>query len=106
MAFDAGITTPHSIIADVPANYSGYSPENYDEDYHGNVSVEFALSHSLNIPAVKTLNQVGLDKFINTLIEGNFKSIEKNEMILVYLLLWGMWSYIGTTYKIICKFCQ
>ncbi|MBK7569395.1 MAG: penicillin-binding protein 1C [Chitinophagales bacterium] len=77
MAFDAGITTPHSIIADVPVNYSGYSPENYDEDYHGNVSVEFALSHSLNIPAVKTLNQVGLDKFINTLIEGNFKSIEK-----------------------------
>lgn len=76
MAFDAGITTPHSIIADVPVNYSGYSPENYDEDNHGNVSIEFALSHSLNIPAVKTLSQLGLDKFINTLVAGDFKSIE------------------------------
>ncbi len=78
LSFDAGIHTLHTTIADVPINYSGYSPENYDEDYHGNVSVEFALSHSLNIPAVKTLNTLGQDKFINTLIEGDFKSIEKN----------------------------
>lgn len=78
MAFDAGIATPQSIIADVPVNYSGYSPENYDEDYHGNVSIEFALSHSLNVPAVKTLGELGLDPFINALSKAHFSSIEKN----------------------------
>ena len=52
IAFDEGLQTPQSIIADVPVNYSGYSPENYDEDYKGNITIEYALSHSLNIPAV------------------------------------------------------
>ncbi len=79
LAFDAGIETPQSMIADVPVNYSGYSPENYDEDYHGNVSIEFALSHSLNVPAVKTLAELGMDPFVNTLAAAHFTSIEKNK---------------------------
>ncbi len=78
LSFDEGLTTPQTIIADVPVNYSGYSPENYDEDYHGNVSVEFALAHSLNVPAVKTLSTIGLDKLLNALSFCNFNSIEKN----------------------------
>lgn len=77
LAFDNGMQTPSSIIADVPVNYSGYSPENYDEDYHGNVTVTFALSHSLNVPAVKTLSELGLDLFINTLENCDFTSIAK-----------------------------
>jgi penicillin-binding protein 1C len=77
VAFDEGLQTPHTTIADVPVNYSGYSPENYDEDYHGNVTIEFALSHSLNVPAVKTLSMMGMDIFLNKLIQSDFTSIEK-----------------------------
>ncbi len=79
LGFDKGILTPQTIIADVPVNYSGYSPENYDEDYHGNVSVEFALAHSLNVPAVKSLDKIGLNLFTGTLINCKFKSIEQNK---------------------------
>lgn len=77
LAFDNGLQTPQSIIADVPVNYTGYSPENYDEDYRGNVTIEFALSHSLNVPAVKTLSELGMEKFLNSLTACDFTTIDK-----------------------------
>ena len=72
IAFDDGLLTPKSVIADVPVNYAGYSPENYNSKYNGNVTVEFALSNSLNIPAVKTLNMVGLESLIDKMREAGF----------------------------------
>ena len=53
LCFDEGLMTPKSVLTDVAINYQGYAPENYDEKFNGFVSVEFALEHSLNIPAVK-----------------------------------------------------
>ena len=58
MAMDRGIVTPKTIITDVPVSFGGYEPENYDEKYHGNVTVEYALATSLNIPAVKVLDMM------------------------------------------------
>lgn len=55
MCFDEGLLTPKTIITDVPVNYEGYAPENYDEKFNGYVTVAYALEHSLNIPAVKSL---------------------------------------------------
>ncbi|MGN1061319.1 MAG: transglycosylase domain-containing protein [Candidatus Coproplasma sp.] len=43
-------------ICDEPIDINGYKPENYDKKYRGYVSVEDAITQSLNIPAVKTLN--------------------------------------------------
>ncbi|MGN0824357.1 MAG: transglycosylase domain-containing protein, partial [Candidatus Coproplasma sp.] len=43
-------------ICDEPIDFNGYKPENYDKKYRGFVSVEDAITQSLNIPAVKTLN--------------------------------------------------
>jgi len=48
-------------ICDEPVNYGGYSPENYDKKYHGNVSVEDSIKYSYNVPAVKTLNAIGVE---------------------------------------------
>ena len=42
-----------------------YTPINYDEQEHGPVSVRAALASSLNIPAVKTLQAVGIEKAIS-----------------------------------------
>lgn len=42
-----------------------YSPKNYDGKFHGNVTLKEALASSYNIPAVKLLNQVGVDNMID-----------------------------------------
>jgi len=68
-AFEKG-WTPATLIWDVPSEFppSGdpndtrepYRPVNYDGKFHGPVTVRTALSNSFNIPAVKTLNFVGV----------------------------------------------
>ncbi len=60
IAFDDGLLTPKCKIADVPINIDGYSPENYNMKFNGSVTVEYSLANSLNIPAVKTLNLIGI----------------------------------------------
>lgn len=71
-AFDRGICTPEMKISDVPVNFGGYSPENYDKTYNGMVSLRFALSNSLNVPFVKLLNQYGVGDFAKLLSEAGF----------------------------------
>ncbi len=57
-AMDKGLITPETRMIDVPVNYGEYSPENYDGEYHGLVSVREALSRSMNVPAVNLLAEV------------------------------------------------
>ena len=59
--FEKNTFYPASQILDEAINYNGYAPHNVDGSYHGWVSTRYALSHSLNIPAVKALDYVGLD---------------------------------------------
>ncbi|GAB2533552.1 penicillin-binding protein 1C [Rufibacter soli] len=77
-AFEQGLITPKSIIADVPINYSGYRPENYFGTYSGNITIERALATSLNIPAVKLLDQVGVPTFVRKLKLADFSQMKKN----------------------------
>lgn len=74
MYFDAFLHgfTPATVIADLPVRFetaSGqpYYPRNYSGSYHGPVSIRDALGSSLNIPAVKVLNQIGVPEFMGTL---------------------------------------
>lgn len=58
--------TAGTAILDVGTNFvvtdgAIYTPVNYDGKQHGYVSVREALASSLNIPAVKTLEKVGLN---------------------------------------------
>ncbi len=67
-AFERGFT-PATLIEDSPltvaiAGSKPYSPVNYDNSYHGNVSVRRALASSYNIPAVKTLMSIGVPNLI------------------------------------------
>lgn len=79
LCIDEGLETPKMIVTDVGVNYAGYSPENYDKKYNGYVTVEYALEHSLNIPAVKSLKMLGKDKLIQKLAACNFKQIKKDQ---------------------------
>ncbi|HEY69472.1 MAG TPA: hypothetical protein G4O08_02690, partial [Anaerolineae bacterium] len=68
-AFELG-WTPGTLIWDVPSEFppSGdpndprppYKPVNYDDRFHGPVTVRSALANSYNVPAVKTLDFVGI----------------------------------------------
>jgi penicillin-binding protein 1C len=79
MCFDEGLLTPKMMMTDVPVNYQGYAPENYDQKFNGYVTVEYALEHSLNIPAVKSLQLLGHDKLIQKLAACDFKQIRKDQ---------------------------
>jgi penicillin-binding protein 1C len=78
MCIDEGLLTPKMVINDVAVNYEGYAPENYDEKFNGHVTVEYALEHSLNIPAVKNLRMLGKDKLVQKLSSCGFKQIQKD----------------------------
>lgn len=65
--FKHNILTPASQILDEEINYSGFSPKNADNSFHGYVSVRDALKNSLNIPAVKALDYLGVKKSKNEL---------------------------------------
>lgn len=52
---------PSSLLYDGPLNLNGYSPQDYDYQTRGQVTMEEALQNSWNIPAVWLLNEIGLD---------------------------------------------
>ena len=61
LALERGLITPESLLHDVPVDYAGYSPVNYDGEYRGYVAARDALAHSLNVPAVNLYAQLGND---------------------------------------------
>jgi penicillin-binding protein 1C len=63
IAFDEGIAAPETLVRDAPRRFGGYLPENFDRRFHGDVSLEDALRHSLNLPAVATLERIGAGRF-------------------------------------------
>lgn len=76
VALEDGLATASTRLADIPVNYAGYSPENYDAEYHGIVSVSEALVHSYNVPAVKLTAQVGLKRFFDLLKDGGLNTLK------------------------------
>lgn len=79
LCFDQGVLTPKTMMSDVPINLGGFMPENYDNQFHGLVSAEYALENSLNIPAVKALNSLGTSVLIQRLSACGFKQIKKDQ---------------------------
>ena len=60
------VITPASIVTDQPSTFSYgdqiYEPRNYKEEYHGDVTLRYALALSLNNATVKVAEEVGYDK--------------------------------------------
>jgi len=88
-AFDNGTLTPQMKLADIPLDFGGYQPENYDLKFYGNVSARFALVNSLNIPAVSLLQNTGSTNFINLLKSCGFEEIQKQKDKLGLSLILG-----------------
>lgn len=67
LAVEQRYLTAASVLDDSPVNLETttglYIPQNYDRDFKGPVSVRTALASSLNVPAVRTLVLVGVERF-------------------------------------------
>lgn len=100
MAFDQGFATPKTILYDVPCNYDGYQPHDYDLTYRGKVTVEDALLNSLNVPAVKMLSEMDVNAYIRLLENGGCHSLVNQEKKLGLSLVLGgcglkLWELTG-----------
>lgn len=68
LAFEDRILTPSTRLDDspleIPTALGSYRPDNYDHRFHGLVAARLALGSSLNIPAVRVLERVGIDRAV------------------------------------------
>ena len=83
LAIDQRLLTAASLVDDSPfaiATERGmYVPQNYDRDFKGLVSVRTALASSLNVPAVRTLEVVGLERYNDALRRLGFDTLTESD---------------------------
>ncbi len=77
LAMDRGIIAPGTPLLDIPSDFAGYRPENYDQVFHGQVTAAEALIRSLNVPAVRLLAQVGVQPLHDLLRRGGLATLDK-----------------------------
>ena len=65
LANSPNVLTPVTVVDDSPTTFvyedKTYEPRNYKQEYHGQVSAEYALAYSLNNATVKLAEMVGYD---------------------------------------------
>src|SRR5208337_3194435 len=74
------VITPASTVADQPSTFSYgdqiYEPRNYKEEYHGDVTLRYALALSLNNATVKVAEEVGYDKVVELAKSAGIASVK------------------------------
>ncbi|MGV3697120.1 MAG: penicillin-binding protein 1C [Flavobacterium sp.] len=75
---DEGELLPNTLVADIPTQISGYTPENFNRTFDGAVPAQRALSRSLNIPAVLMLQEHGVNNFYELMQKFRLRNINKH----------------------------
>lgn len=83
MGLETGVIKPNSILADIPTTYAipgaqNYTPKDYTNTFYGPVTVRTALANSLNIPAVRLLEKVGVANFLERLHQLGFVDLSQS----------------------------
>ncbi len=73
-----GLILPNSLIPDIPTQIGSYAPKNFDLNYDGAVPAGRALSRSLNIPAIKMLQQYKYQRFYETLQQCGISTLNRS----------------------------
>jgi len=103
----SGEITPNSLIADIPAQYNGFMPENFDHSYRGAVPARQALAKSLNIPAVRMLRQYDVNRFYDFLKQLGMTTLFRTaDNYGLTLILGGAEGTLLDITKIYSKFAQ
>lgn len=79
-----GYWTPSTALMDVRTEFPDganppFVPSNYDDKEHGLVTVRSALANSYNIPAVKALQHIGLDRFLALLRQVGITTLTRDD---------------------------
>lgn len=73
----SGDLLPDMLVPDVPSRFPGFSPKNFDLSYSGAVPASYALSQSLNIPAVRMLQKYTPEKLLDMFQNVGFTTFNK-----------------------------
>ena len=73
----SGELLPNTLVADIPARFPGFTPENFDKSFSGAVPASTALAQSLNIPAVGMLKKYTPERFLGLLKNTGFTTFNK-----------------------------
>jgi len=73
----AGEMLPNALVADIPTRFQGFRPENSDFSYSGAVPAGDALARSLNIPAVRMLQMLEEERFLDLLHSMGFTTFDR-----------------------------
>lgn len=91
-AFKQGYT-PATILLDTPVVFKNawetYTPVNYDGRFHGPITIRTALGSSYNVPAVKTLDLVGIQEVIKAAQDVGITTFEDPDRYGLSLTLGG-----------------
>lgn len=74
---EKGIVAPNLLIPDVPLRFEGFTPLNFSREYDGAVPAAEALARSLNVPAVKMLQEYGVEPFYHFLKKTGMTTLTK-----------------------------
>jgi len=123
-ALEKRVIRPNTVLADVPTRYAIpgaklYTPSDYSETFQGPVRVRVALANSLNVPAVRTLEKVGVPAFLQRLRELGFTHLTQSpdyyglgltlgsgevslwELARAYLAMARQGEYVGLRYQVL-----
>jgi penicillin-binding protein 1C len=73
-----GTMLPRQLVPDIPTQIGGFTPGNFDLGFDGAVPANRALARSLNIPAVKMLQQYKYQRFYDRLKQLGFTSLNRS----------------------------
>ncbi|MDX5427642.1 MAG: penicillin-binding protein 1C [Bacteroidota bacterium] len=76
--YDEGTINPRTLVPDIPVYLNGFYPENFDKEYRGAIPAGEALARSLNIPSVLLLRDFGVDRFLKTLHNMGFTTLDRS----------------------------
>jgi penicillin-binding protein 1C len=79
-AFGEGICAPQSILNDWPTAWHGYEPRDYDRKFSGPISAADALSQSRNVPAMRVLAKVGVDRVVLLLETAGLNTLSRDHI--------------------------
>ncbi len=76
------LISPATVIWDTPITYTvsaieEYQPLNYDREFHGPVTARAALANSYNVPAVKLLDAVGVERMLESARKMGIESLHR-----------------------------
>lgn len=76
-AINRKLVTAATVLRDEKTDFGGYSPNNYDFKWRGDITLHNALAQSLNIPMVKVMEKLGVDNAVSKAREMGLTTIDE-----------------------------